>query len=158
MRRRIGARAEIAGRAHQAKSKMMEPNAVDDHPRGERIVVTGDGVRQFEPAAALRERGGIRSRQAREEMWLDRFAGHGGIAAKENGLACHRAGVAHDHRPRRGGGAAGLELIHLLAEVRRLVAIIAAEQPLGFGARLGKLQGRIIAAQNLPQPFFAFIG
>src|SRR5581483_4786580 len=48
-----GAQAEIAGRVHERRAKMMKPNAVDEHARGQRIVAAGDVLRQFEAATAF---------------------------------------------------------------------------------------------------------
>ncbi len=51
MRRRRAAHAEVAGRFHQTRSEVVMPDAIDHHPRGERILGIGDGVRRQEPAA-----------------------------------------------------------------------------------------------------------
>ena len=59
---RIAAQAEVAGRGDQSSAEMPLPDAVDQHPRGQRIPRVGDRSRQLEPAAPLLER---RSRSAR---------------------------------------------------------------------------------------------
>ena len=53
--RRIAAEAEIARRADDAEPEMMHPHAIDDHARGERVGGIDDGLRQFEPPAAVVE-------------------------------------------------------------------------------------------------------
>ena len=56
VRRRLAAPAEIAGRADEAVAEMMQPDAVDHHAGGERVVLAGDGAGQLQPAAAFFER------------------------------------------------------------------------------------------------------
>ena len=44
--------SEVARRVYDAAAEVVQPNAVDHDPRGERIVVTCDGLGQVEPAAS----------------------------------------------------------------------------------------------------------
>src|SRR5260221_9854045 len=56
MRRRIGANAEIARGADEARAEMSQPDAVHQHARRQRIVFACDGLGEFQPAAALLKR------------------------------------------------------------------------------------------------------
>src|SRR5258708_6060825 len=84
MRRFLAERAEIARRADERLAKVVLPDAIDDDAGRERIVLRGDGVREFEPAAALRELGGLVAGKNLEETARGFFAEFGGVAAQED--------------------------------------------------------------------------
>src|SRR6266576_3181611 len=56
-----GLAAKIVGRRDKAFAEVVEPDAVDQHTRGQRVALVRDGLRQFEPAAAVFECRAIRS-------------------------------------------------------------------------------------------------
>src|SRR5262245_46416013 len=84
MRRRIAAQAKVARRPHQSRAKMVEPNAIDPHPRGKRIVGSRDRLSHFEPAAPLDEWFALVAFDNRQELPWDLLVGPSGIAAKED--------------------------------------------------------------------------
>ena len=59
MGRRVAAGAEVAGRADDPLAEVPEPDAVDHHPRRQRVVAAGDRPGQLQPAAAVGERLGL---------------------------------------------------------------------------------------------------
>ena len=86
MRRRLAEQAEVARRADEAEAEMVLPDAVDHDARGQRIVLVGDRVRQFQPAAALREEA-ARCRPPESSEW--RGASSPGVSD------CRAAAPAH---------------------------------------------------------------
>ena len=56
MRGAVAHLPEVAGRADDPTPKVLQPDAVDHDPRGQRVRGACDGVRQLAPAAALGER------------------------------------------------------------------------------------------------------
>ena len=68
MARLFRLRAEIIRRAHKAFTEMVQPHTVDDHPRRERIVLAGDGLRQFKSSAAVLERRRVASGEDLQEV------------------------------------------------------------------------------------------
>ena len=63
VRRQFADVAEVVDRADQAGAEQMMPDAVDHHPRRQRIVGAGDPLGQFQPAAARRGERVARRRQ-----------------------------------------------------------------------------------------------
>ena len=61
----IGAQTKIVGSRHQAGAKMMEPDAVNDHPGCEGILPAGNGSGQLESAATMDKRLPLVPRQDR---------------------------------------------------------------------------------------------
>src|SRR5258706_11860468 len=55
MRRWLRARSEVVRRADNSLPEMVQPYAIDDHARGERVIRADDLLRQFQPAAAVLE-------------------------------------------------------------------------------------------------------
>ena len=49
--------------SHQTRAEMVQPDPVDHHAGGERIVFARDGIRHFQSAAAARKRLSIRAAQ-----------------------------------------------------------------------------------------------
>ena len=49
----FGLHAQVVGRADEALAEMVHPDAVDHDAGGERVVLAGDGLGEFEAAAAL---------------------------------------------------------------------------------------------------------
>ncbi len=56
MRRRIAAQAEIARCPHQAGAEVMQPDAIDQDARRQRIITIRNSASQLQAAAALTER------------------------------------------------------------------------------------------------------
>ena len=56
MRRRFGQHAEVVGRAHDPVAEMPLPDPIDDHARGQRVVLRRDPARQLAPAASAGDR------------------------------------------------------------------------------------------------------
>ena len=84
MGRSCGAGAEVTRSGHQSSAEMMKPDAVDHHPRGERILFAGYLFRQFPSAAALRERVPVGSGENFQKLSGHFIAFIDGIAALEN--------------------------------------------------------------------------
>src|SRR5580693_5604359 len=82
MSRGFAARAEVIGCADDALAKMVEPDAIHQHARRQRIVLARYVLRQLQPAAALLERRRVARRKNAQKM------------ARHNGTAI--AGVALD--------------------------------------------------------------
>src|SRR5204863_7497590 len=78
VRRRIGARPEIVGRANDGLAEMMQPHAIDNYARGQRIVGGGDLLREFESAAAVFEWFAGTRVVTRETDELQKLARHNG--------------------------------------------------------------------------------
>ena len=55
MRRTLTHDAEVRRRADEAATEMVQPDAVDQHPRDERVCAAGEPARKGEPATAGRE-------------------------------------------------------------------------------------------------------
>ena len=101
--RRFAPRAEVTGRRHESRTEMMQPHAIRDDARGERIFPRSDGLREFQPAAALRE--GLRvAAEKGGEPPGHHFAGAAGIAADEHMRSDRLGPVAKDVRARRSAG------------------------------------------------------
>ena len=66
MRRLAAERAEVLRRADEAGSKMPAPQAVDHHPRGERMLAAGHPPRELQSSALLRGQNGLRRRSAQD--------------------------------------------------------------------------------------------
>src|SRR5262245_22821710 len=54
MRRHIAGRAEIVDAADQPAAEEMMPDAIGDHTRRERVLLAGQPLGEFEPAALVR--------------------------------------------------------------------------------------------------------
>ena len=78
MRGRLALRAKVVGRGHEAATKVIEPDAIDDHARGQRIVRVADPLRQLQPATAL---GDFLAAEQVDVFPRNRFAHVGGIAS-----------------------------------------------------------------------------
>ena len=96
--RRIGAHAEITGRADQSGAEMDQPGAIDDHARGQRIVPTGDGSGEFQPSAAFLKRFTIRSGNDLKKLSRHLRPGVIRIAADEDARVVRRR-VVFQHHP-----------------------------------------------------------
>src|SRR6476660_4341948 len=59
---RIAPYAEITWTAHDSGSEVVQPYAIDDHTRVQRVIFRSDGMRQLQPSASLMERRRITSR------------------------------------------------------------------------------------------------
>src|SRR5690348_4802234 len=98
MRRRIATQTEVAGRADQCPAKVMHPDAIDEHPRGQWVVLRHDRAGQAEPAASATEwlavGGGDPHKLARHG-----FAGPAGMAALEDAWIVGPRRVAKRHCP-----------------------------------------------------------
>src|SRR5205085_11337077 len=81
VRRRLAELAEVARGADEALAEVVLPDAVDHHARRQRVVGAGDGLRQLQPAAALREWPGVGA-QDREELARRLLGQRGGVAAQ----------------------------------------------------------------------------
>jgi hypothetical protein len=105
MRGSLAELAEIARGADQGTAKMILPQAIDDDAGGERIGRRGDGLRQFEPAAPLRESRRTFAAQDAEEATRSGFAQIERAAAHVD-LGVRRIRLHHgmDRRQRLGGG------------------------------------------------------
>jgi hypothetical protein len=101
MARRFGAQTEIARRFHQAGAEVMLPDAIYHHACRERVVSTGDGTGQFEPAAALTERLALRTREHSEELPRHFVAKSRRAAAIEHAWIRLRFAVGKSERGRR---------------------------------------------------------
>ena len=81
MRRRPPLQSEIVVRLHQAFAEILLPDAIDDHPSGERIVLPNDPFRQIEAIrAAICFRNG---RQDRRRTRFDDIGRPGEVALDE---------------------------------------------------------------------------
>ena len=125
-----------------ACAEVVHPDAVDHHAGGQRVVGRGDRLRQFQPAAAVRERLALRPGDDLGELPRHRRAAVVRVAAQEDDRLGRLRGVGEHHRPRRGGRGVRLELVDLLLQLVGLVAVGAVEQPLrplyGRGAGAGQ--------------------
>ena len=73
MGRRLREHAEVVRRAHQPLAEMPLPDAVDDHPRGERVRARRDPAGQLAPAAPLADRRlGVAGEESRQPPRHDR--------------------------------------------------------------------------------------
>ena len=106
VRRPVALRAEVARRVDQAGAEVVLPDAVDDHAGRQRRALGDDGVGQFEPAAALRERPRRVGRQHRQEAARHDRAGAGRVAAHLHGHVLGDAGLVVQLGPVRAVGAA----------------------------------------------------
>ena len=129
MARRLAAGAEVARRRDQPAAEVPRPDAVHEHPGGERVRRPREPVRQFQPAAA----GAGRDRVAAEDFEepprhlgaeLVRLASLLNPGVRRHALA-HAVGHVVGH-PRRGrlallrrGGQVGVELGEPVLQVRR---------------------------------------
>ncbi len=52
---RIAPYAEITWATHDSRPEMVQPHAIDDHTRGQRIIFRGDGMRQLQASASFVE-------------------------------------------------------------------------------------------------------
>ncbi len=68
MARWIGAQTKIVGSRHQAGAKMMEPDAVNDHPACEGILLAGNRSGQLKSAATMDKRLPLVPRQDRKKL------------------------------------------------------------------------------------------
>src|SRR5262245_59463714 len=103
MRRRLAARAEVAGRADEALAEVVQPDTVDHHARGERVVLARDGAGELQSAGAVLEGLALLGRKDREELARDLCTRVGWIAALEDDRLDDRS-VFHRHRARRAAG------------------------------------------------------
>ena len=123
MRRHVAGDAEVVDRLHQPLAEQMLPDAIDHHPRGERILRAGQPLGQFQPAALLgvdrrlRRRSAPRSR-SRGERPARAFPPRRGCGSRCRRRSWHRARPAPSARWPAGSlssGQLGLQLVHLLA-------------------------------------------
>ena len=98
MCRRVGAKSEIAGRADQSRAEVMQPDAIDDHAHGERVIAAGDGPRQLEPAAAFPEGIAVLAGDGRQKLPRHLRARAVRIAADKNVRGVRAGVVLEDHR------------------------------------------------------------
>ncbi len=121
---RLAAEAEVAGGVHQAGAEMVQPEAIDEHAGGERIVLARNGAGQLEAAAAFLEGLPWTFGQYVQELPGNHGSGIAGIAANEY-VRLHRIGIDQDHGPRRGARRCRLPGVHLFLQGRQFVAKLA---------------------------------
>ena len=101
MARRIGLHAKIVGGGDDALAKMMQPDAVDQDARGQRIGGVDNREGQFEAAAAVAEGHGVRPGKNLQKSARNNLALVLLLAAQENGRIVRLGAVVQD------GGAGG---------------------------------------------------
>ena len=84
MARRRRLVAKIVGRRDEAFAEVVEPDAVDQHARGQRVAPVRDRLSQFEPAAAVFELRAIRSGKHFEKPARDNVPVILGLTANED--------------------------------------------------------------------------
>ena len=100
MRRRIGAGAEVAGRANEPLAEMMQPDAIDDDARRERIVLAGDGPgHSSRPLPCVKRRRVESDRQLRK-CGLHLIARIPRISPQKHALSLNARRIDQHHRPR----------------------------------------------------------
>ena len=141
MRRPISHRAEVVGRGDQALAEMMLPDAIDDYPRGERILRAGDRLSEFEPAVVgvltiIDASQRLQKPPRHGRAWLME------VAANEDVRIERLGGGTDGHRPldRR----TGLERRQLLAELAGDFAV-GAEHELKFGRKVREVLANVVA-------------
>ena len=101
VRRTIAHQTEIGGRAHQAATEMVMPYPVHHHPRGERVLGTGEPFRERGAPTALTGRGRRNGRvtrvQDRQEPGLHFCLGRIVSAPTQDMGFGHGRGIFH-HR------------------------------------------------------------
>src|SRR5262249_56177307 len=80
----VGAEAEVAGSVDESRAEVVQPDTVDEHAGGERIVAAGDGLGEFEAAAAFLERLAVGAGEDFGEFAWNFGAAVVGIAANED--------------------------------------------------------------------------
>src|SRR5215510_15137620 len=85
MRRRFAARPKVARRGHQAVAEMMHPDSIHQHARGQRIVFVRDSLREFKPAAPLRQASAIFAGETLQKLWRYTLAFIFRLAAQKDG-------------------------------------------------------------------------
>ena len=86
MRGCLAEHAEIVRCGHDAASEQMQPDAIDHHPREQRIRRIGDGARQIDPSAAVPEGSLGRTTQRFQESSPHNVARSLVVPPDENGL------------------------------------------------------------------------
>src|SRR5579863_10004635 len=99
MRRRFAANAEIAGSADQTRTEQVLPDAVDKDPRRQRVLATGDGLCQFQPAAPLTERRRLIAQES-DKSARNETAGPVRVPAQKDSRFVGNRVVDEDHRAR----------------------------------------------------------
>src|SRR5438105_8471044 len=102
MARRLGAQAEVARRGDQASAEVMQPHAVDEHARCQRVVLIRNGASEFESAAAVFEQFRLVVGEDAEELARRDGALVARIATDEDAGILWVWTINHDHaaRPR----------------------------------------------------------
>src|SRR5215468_2588402 len=150
VRRRVAARAEIARRTDQTLAEMTHPDSIHQYARGQRIVFARDSLREFKPAAPLREAPAIFAGENLQKLWRYTLAFIFRLAAQKDGAGFGIRNIFDGLRAWR-RAAVGLGenqaferaalAVFVLFVCRKAHAVVIAER---------KADGRICAAQNLP--------
>src|SRR5262245_51036446 len=98
MRWRFAARTEVARCARQTVAEMMHPGSIHQHARGQRIVFVRDSLREFKPAAPLREAPAIFAGENLQKLWRYTFAFIFRLAAQKDGAGFGIRNVFDDLR------------------------------------------------------------
>src|SRR5437867_1947981 len=100
MARRLRAQAEVVGRRHQPGAEMVQPDAIDDGPRRERIVARDNGLSQLQAPAALNERLALFTRNDLRHLAWNLVAFVLRIAADEDTATLWTRTIHQGHGPR----------------------------------------------------------
>ncbi len=125
---------EVTGGGDERSAEVPGPDSIDDDAGGEGVVGVGDGLGEFESAAAMGEGGGVGAGEGGEEAARDFIAGVIGVAAEEDAGVGGGGFVLEDHGA---GGCAGVgpgEGFDSLAVAYCEVADVAAEEAFDSGA------------------------
>ena len=135
---RLATRPEVARSAHQTRTEVVHPDAVDQHASRQRVVRARDRTSQLQPAAALGEGTRIRGGEGLEELTWDGLAHHGRIAATEDAGIDRVGRLAEDQGLGRRDGRLEVPLVDLHLELGELDPRLLVEE----GFDLGDLQRR----------------
>ena len=112
MRRRIRADSKISGSRDETRSEMMRPDAIHHDPRGQWIGGINDGLRHFQPPAAVFKGFAIRSGQQREKLTRNIVALVRRVASFEDSRIRRRLAIFNDRGKTRFGIGINDEAIH----------------------------------------------
>ena len=120
---RRGLVAQIVGRADQSLSEMMQPETINQHARGERVVSVRDCLREFESAAAAAERRTVRPGQYFQESARHNVAMVLSLSANKDRRILRSQAVLQDHRAGRRARMHHLQHVALFAQSEHLRAL-----------------------------------
>ena len=98
-------RAEVAGCRHHRLAEVVHPDAIDDHPRGQRVVSGRDRLGQVEPATAVGEWTAVGAGYGLEELSRNPVARLiSWVGRHEGPRIVQLFSIEKHHRPRRDVG------------------------------------------------------